>query len=146
MKIETLRRDWQKAHAGGNIWMTDKSMSLYLNGKQTGQFAVSYAQDGKLYTFHAKTVYRLAERLNMIPTGEVDYWKESADAIKAIRAGGSYTSLGGLSDTMRYLLAQEDGKDYRIVSVESKDEYDRILLTFTAILPLDTSTKYLDNN
>jgi hypothetical protein len=131
MKLETLRRDWQKAHPGGNVWISMSNGQLLDEGKQTGKFAVTYNADGKIYTYQYKSVYALAERLNMIPDGELDYWVESQNAIAAIRRGESYSSTGGLNDTIHYILAQETGKDIWATYTTSRDEYDRELFTFT---------------
>jgi hypothetical protein len=60
MKLETLRRDWQNAHPGGNVWISHTNGMLAEEGKQTGKFAVTYNADGKIYTYSYKSVYALA--------------------------------------------------------------------------------------
>jgi hypothetical protein len=120
------------AHPGGACWIYDKGQLLE-SGKQTGIWAVTYSADSKSYQFRASSVYKLAERLNMIPTSDVDYWAESHKAIAAIRIGSSYKSLGALSDTMRHILAGETGKSYKIEYTTELDEYDRSVYIFTGI-------------
>jgi hypothetical protein len=127
MKLEILRRDWQKAHPGGNVWISYANGSLAEEGKQTGKFAVTYSTGGKVYTYAYKSVYALAERLNMIPANDFDYWVESRNAIAAIRRGEHYLTICGLMDTMRHILGQETGKGFRVLYTTSYDEYGRQL-------------------
>jgi hypothetical protein len=128
MKLETLRKDWQEAHPGGNVWISLSNGQLLEGGKQTGKFAVTYNADGKIYTYAYKSVYSLAERLNMIPSGDIDYWVESRKAIAALRRGETFDTLGGLMDTMRHLLFQETGKGFSIrYTSNTRDEYDRVI-------------------
>lgn len=132
MKINVLRSAWQQAHTGGNVWIVLSSGELADDGKQTGKFAVTYAQDGKIYTYQYKSVYKLAERLHMIPQDSTDIRLESEQAIIALQAGRSYTSLGGLSDTIRFYLRERTGKEYTChVDSSTKDEYDRTLYVYS---------------
>lgn len=128
MDMSTIKTLWNEKNPGGNIWIMLSNGELLDSGKQTGKFAVTYNSDGKIYTYSYKSVYKLAERLNLIPDNNLDYMTESKKAIQAINNGESFISICGLSDTMRYLLGNNpiDKKDVHIESDDyEKDIYDR---------------------
>jgi len=128
MELKNLRSLWQIKNPSGNIWIIDSNGNLFDEGRQTGKFAVTYKSDGKIYTYSYKSIYKLAERLQMIPDNNLDYWIESRKAIEAMNQGKSFISICGLSDTIRYILGNND-TDKKDVSVEYKaiglDIYDR---------------------
>lgn len=145
MKLETLRKLWQDKNPGGNVWYAASNGALSdVPAGKSKKFAVNFKADGKLYTYTAASIYALAERFELIPDSNVDYWAESRAAISAMDAGESYTSLGGLWDTIHYILEeQHPGMSIKIDGGESgKDEYDRRVFTFSAYEILDPKERW----
>ena len=131
MELSTLRKLWQEKHPEGNIWIVNSSGSLFDSGKQTGKFQVKYSEsDTKPYIYKATSVYKLAERFNLIPQSEIDYWVESQNCINALSEGKSFATLGGIYDTMQALDSSKNFSTGLKIK-ESKDEYDRVIYTYS---------------
>jgi hypothetical protein len=103
------------------------------SGIQTGKFSLTYYPGGKCYKFSASSVHALAERLNLIPGGEIDYWVESRKAIQALSKGEKFESLGGLFDTIRFIISEKNGNFADLKTSESKDKYDRTVYIFESM-------------
>ena len=130
MKMSVLRELWQVKNPSGNIWIIDSSGSLFEEGRQTGKFGITYNQDGKIYKYSASSVYSLAERFNLIPQSNIDVWQESREAIKAMLNNQEFSTIAGLSDTIRHICEKEFGCYLNFQISESNDQYDRTVLTY----------------
>jgi hypothetical protein len=126
MEMSVIKSLWNAKNPGGNIWITDSAGHLFDNGKQTGKFAVTYKADSKIYTYAYKSVYKLAERLNLIPDNNLDYWVEAEKAISAMDNGESFISICGLHDTISHIITEKTGKYCHLIAEDyDKDIYDR---------------------
>lgn len=142
MELSVLRELWKAKNPNGNIWILYPDGGMEDSGKQTGKFGITYTQDGKVYAYKAPSVYKLAERFNLIPESNIDIWEESRKAIQALLNNQEFSSLGGLSDTIRH-LAENEFSCYIDFSIEeSKDKYDRRVYTFKMIKKYDSYTEY----
>jgi hypothetical protein len=131
MELSTLRRLWQEKHPEGNVWILTSNGGLVDSGKQTGKFQITFSNnDSKPYVYKAISVYKLAERLSLIPVPEIDYWVESHNCINALNEGKSFSTICGIYDTIRSL---DNGKSFSngLKINESKDEYDRTVYTYS---------------
>lgn len=147
MKLNTLSQAWQAKNPGGNIWIMDSNGQLSDSGKQTGKFAVTYNQDGKIYTYTYKSVYKLAERLNMIPDSNLDYWQESVKAIESMDNGIEFISICGLSDTIRHIITEKTGQYPSLIHSDAGlDEWDRPLYKFTSYKLYNDYNEYAKDN
>jgi hypothetical protein len=122
MEMSTIKSLWQDKNPGGNIWISESNGQLRDSGKQTGKFGVTYSSDGKIYTYSFKSVYKLAERLNLIPDNNLDYMTESKKAIQAMNNGESFISICGLHDTIAYLVGRQDGKTVIVEAEEIEND------------------------
>ena len=133
MKMSVLRELWQVKNPSGNIWIIDHSGSLFEEGRQTGKFGVTYNQNSKIYSYGASSVYKMAERFNLIPVSNIDYFQESRNAIKAMLNNQEFSTIAGLSDTIRHICESEFNCYLDFQILESADQYDRTVLTYRLI-------------
>lgn len=128
--MTVLRKLWQEKHPTGNIWIETSTGLLLDCGKQTGKFKVTYSDsDSKPYVYSASSVYKLAERLNLIPNSEIDYWQESRNCIDALNSGLRFSTIAGIYDTMVSIDPSKSfGRGLKIA--QSVDEFDRVVFTF----------------
>jgi len=114
MRLETLQQLWRQKYPGGAI----------SRGARAGQFAVSYRDDGhRPYIYRSRSVYALAERLELIP--DVDIMQEARETalFLAQYPSAAYRAHAGLIDTMRALHPAQGARyEYRAAGL---DEYDR---------------------
>jgi hypothetical protein len=141
MEMSVLRELWKAKNPDGNIWISD-GLKLLESGKQTGKFAVKYNQDGKIYNYSASSVYKLAERFNLIPDSNINYFEESRKAIRSMLSGKSFSTIAGLHDTIRHICESEFNCYIDFKSTESKDIYDRVVYTFTMIKKYSNHSEY----
>lgn len=135
MKLEILNQLFKNKYPEGKIYFFNSGHlfdTLNKENKFSGKFAVIYNEEGKIYNFSASSVYKLAERFDLIPDSEIDYWKESRNAIKNLLAGKDFYSIAGLSDTIRRIFSQENNNQIIDFKVEEfqKDDYDRIVYRY----------------
>jgi len=142
MELSVLRGLWKNNYPNGNIWIIARNGELFESGKQTGKFGITYNQDGKIYSYTAKSVYKLAERFNLIPDSNIDYFVESKKAIEALLSGNEFESIGGLHDTIRFIVQEKTGKYISFESTQKLDQYDRIVYTFKNAELFESYEKY----
>ncbi len=142
MKLETLRTLWQAKNPTGNVWSVDSAGHLSETTiKGSKKFAVIYSDGGKIYTYTASSVYKLAERFNLIPESNLNYWTEAEACIKSIKAGGEYITLCALQDTVSDILSKETGLIIVLDGDEcGLDEFDRRLFKFTGFSEYNPQT------
>jgi len=133
MKMSVLRELWQVKNPEGNIWIIDASGKLLEEGRQTGKFGVTYNRDSKIYSYGASSVYKMAERFNLIPVSNIDYFQESRNAIKAMLENQEFSTIAGLTDTIRHICETEFNCYLDFSTTESSDQYDRTVLAFKLI-------------
>ena len=135
MKLEILNELFRNKYPEGKIYFLNSGHlfdTISKENKFSGKFGVIYNEGGKIYNFSASSVYKLAERFNLIPDSEIDYWEESREAIQNLLDGKDFYSIGGLTDTIRILYSKEN--DGKIISFKvekfKKDDYDRIVYRY----------------
>jgi hypothetical protein len=116
MKLAKLQEVFKEDHPTGNI------VQDAVRGQN--QYIVWFATGSRGYTYYAKSVYALAERLELIP--EVDIISEAkAIADKLTQSPeAEVVAPGGCGDTVA-ILWQGDGTISEIP--DSLDEFDRPL-------------------
>lgn len=135
MKLEILNQLFQNKYPEGKIYFMNSGhlfSTLNKENKFSGKFAVVYNEGGKIYNFNASSVYKLAERFNLIPDSEIDYWIESENCINALLDGKDFYSIAGLMDTVRILFTEKYSPKYLLFDYKEshKDDYDRIVYKF----------------
>lgn len=135
MKLEILNQLFKNKYPEGKIYFMNSGRlfsSLNKENKFSGKFGVVYNEGGKIYNFSASSVYKLAERFNLIPDSEIDYFVESENCINALLDGKDFYSIAGLSDTIRGIFTKKNnGKIIDFQYKEShKDDYDRIVYKY----------------
>ena len=136
MKLEILNELFKNKYPEGKIYFFNSGHlfdTISKENKFSGKFAVIYNEGGKIYNFSASSVYKLAERFNLIPDSEIDYWEESRNCIKNLLDGKDFYSVAGLSDTIRGLYSEENNNkiiDFKYCE-DHKDDYDRIVYKYS---------------
>lgn len=131
MKLETLAKAWNEKTTG----------TIFVDAYQPSAFQVSYKDGGKCYAHKCKSVYKLAEKLGMIPLQKHDLenwnaYTESAEIITALESGKTIMTTSPIVDTVRYMLQQKyNNTDKQVTLItttnEYKDEWDRIIIETT---------------
>ena len=108
-----------------------------VGGAKKSAVCVRFTPTGRLYEYQM-SVYRVAEKLDLIPTYDIP--AESNRILAALANGQSYVSTPGASDTVRHY-----GIERGIITVDqdrpwvsnlvmdnySKDQYDREVCTYS---------------
>ena len=135
MKFKTLQMLFQEKNPNGKIFAYSKNGNLS-EESTTGiiRFEVQFTEDGKMYVYQGiKTVYKMAERLNLIPNSNIDYVTESNECIDALLSGKMFSSIGGLHDTITDILYKRTGIRYTVEYDKTIDEYDRTVFIFKGL-------------
>jgi hypothetical protein len=112
MKLEALNQLFKETHPNGYVQYD----------RQARKYFVVFSSPGKVYTYHASSNYKLAERLELI--SDVDIVAVARDVIAALGRGEEIVTHIGASDTVRYM-----GVDCTSIPT-GVDEYDRPLALY----------------
>jgi len=111
MRLATLDREWKKLYPTGAIVRDDTGFLVWFKTGHRG------------YHYSERTVYALAERLDMIP--QYDVMETVHMIVDVLRSGSDIVTIAGQSDNIRHYCHDRDFTFDEEIAGE--DEFGRAL-------------------
>jgi len=111
MRLTVLNREWKKLHATGAIV------------REKNGFLVQFQVEHRGYHYSERTVFALAERLEVIP--RCDVRQTVREIVNALSIGDDIVAVAGMSDNIRHYVHDRGYEfDEEIAGI---DEFGRAL-------------------